>query len=356
MKVSKLVKRSFLLVVFLSIIVNVSFANEITVVPASSWTPPILHKPGYPDHVGEYAPYDTSGNLAYQGNGFAKPSVAKDSYEIYPPCHQEEFANDGYYGNGASWISNSPNSWLKIDLGQTVWIDRVKIGRDRVNNLIDDRDPGQFTIAVALYENAYANGDDSDDQNEYTQVFDSTVAGFSGIINGDETLQASFTPVLARFIKLQVANGVPPTYGACIDEVEVFGIGLVAYWKFDGDATDSSGFSNDGTENGGVSYVDGVCGQAITLDGVDDYVDMGTPSELRITGALTVSAWFWGESEQPVNHPMVVSRWGRDVLNQYCWQLCLYDVGASFTDFYPQGGFQNLEALVQAYMQGVQVS
>jgi len=41
--------------------------------------------------------------------------------------------------------------------------------------------------------------------------------------------------------------------------------GLVAHYEFEGNANDSSGNGNHGTEHGGVSYVDGVIGKAIKL-------------------------------------------------------------------------------------------
>jgi hypothetical protein len=73
------------------------------------------------------------------------------------------------------------------------------------------------------------------------------------------------------------------------------GEGLVGHWKFDGDATDSSSYGNNGTENGGVSYVDGVCGQAISLDGVNDSIlvpdaDVLDPSS---TQEITILAWVY---------------------------------------------------------------
>lgn len=49
--------------------------------------------------------------------------------------------------------------------------------------------------------------------------------------------------------------------------------GLLAHWKFDGDATDSSGNNHHGDPNGNFSYVSGKFGQAIQLDGDGDYVD-----------------------------------------------------------------------------------
>ena len=44
---------------------------------------------------------------------------------------------------------------------------------------------------------------------------------------------------------------------------------LLHHWKLDGDATDAVGGAN-GTELGGLSYVAGQFGQAVSLDGVDD--------------------------------------------------------------------------------------
>jgi hypothetical protein len=49
--------------------------------------------------------------------------------------------------------------------------------------------------------------------------------------------------------------------------------GLVAHYEFEGNANDSSGNGNHGTEHGGVSYVDGVIGKAGSFDGVDDWID-----------------------------------------------------------------------------------
>lgn len=50
--------------------------------------------------------------------------------------------------------------------------------------------------------------------------------------------------------------------------------GLVAHYPFDGDATDASGNGNDGQEIGGVSYVDGVSGNAVSLDGFSNGVEL----------------------------------------------------------------------------------
>jgi len=51
----------------------------------------------------------------------------------------------------------------------------------------------------------------------------------------------------------------------------------VAYYPFEGNADDVSGNGNHGVENGGPLYVGGVCGEGISLDGVDDYIDLQRP-------------------------------------------------------------------------------
>jgi hypothetical protein len=67
--------------------------------------------------------------------------------------------------------------------------------------------------------------------------------------------------------------------------------GLVGWWRFNGDATDSSGNSNHGTFSGVEVYFDSPMGQALIFDG-DDYVRVvGTSSLIGITSEITVEAW-----------------------------------------------------------------
>lgn len=69
---------------------------------------------------------------------------------------------------------------------------------------------------------------------------------------------------------------------------------LIHHWKLDGDATDSVG-SADGTEQGGASYVAGRFGQAVSLDGVDDFISTTTAGNVVIPATdYTLMAWvFW---------------------------------------------------------------
>jgi hypothetical protein len=187
-------------------------STSLTTAAASPFTGDPTVRPGYQAPPGAMRPFDNSENLAWVGHGPARPAVAKNTLG---GLHQAAYANDGFYGNGSSWISTSGDNWVKIDLGRTVWIDTLQFGRDRLGTY-DDRDPGRFTISVALADNVYAHGDDSGDAQEYVPVFDSGEAGVGTAITGPETVQARFAAVLARFVKLLVANP-----GTVIDEIEV---------------------------------------------------------------------------------------------------------------------------------------
>ncbi|MFQ5470331.1 MAG: DUF2341 domain-containing protein [Gammaproteobacteria bacterium] len=65
----------------------------------------------------------------------------------------------------------------------------------------------------------------------------------------------------------------------------------VGLWKLEENAQDSSANGNDGVLNNGPVFVAGQYGQAISLDGVDDSVNLGSGAGLNIAGDITVEAW-----------------------------------------------------------------
>ena len=136
----------------------------------------ITCKPGAEPPLCLVGEYPQESKLTYQGNGSARPAVAKDAMSTSGLTHKAAYLNDGLYGPGASWISNSRNSWIKIDLGKPMKLNTVTFGRDRLGKLTG-HNPGQFEIALALYDNVYANGNNSNDSREYQTVFNSKQAG-----------------------------------------------------------------------------------------------------------------------------------------------------------------------------------
>lgn len=176
----------------------------------------IICKPGFVPPLCLAGEANKEQDLAFQGNGSAQPAVAKDSMPGVGGIHQASHLNDGMYGPGSSWISRSQNSWVKIDLGKATTIDTVEFGRDRLGEY-HDRSPGQFVISLALTDNVYANGNSSNDDLEYTEVYNSEQDGFTGTISGPETVTIRFDPQVARYIKITFEKA-----GTAIDEVQAF--------------------------------------------------------------------------------------------------------------------------------------
>ena len=190
--------------------------SQAVVATSTSGTAEVICKPGYLPPLCLAQEFDKTQDLTFAGNGSARPAVAKDTMPGFKDIHRASYVNDGLYGAGASWVSNSAYSWIKIDLGKSTSINTVTFGRDRLGNY-NDRDPGQFVIAVALSDNIYADGNSTNDFAEYEAVYDSRKAGFDGDVAGSETIEANFSPVEARFVKITFQNP-----GTAIDEVEAF--------------------------------------------------------------------------------------------------------------------------------------
>jgi hypothetical protein len=93
-------------------------------------------------------------------------------------------------------------------------------------------------------------------------------------------LQTSLALVLA------IAISIPMAIPAAAD----YPSGLVAQWDFNGNANDISGNSNNGTVIG-ATYVPSPMGQALSFDGIDDYVHMGNSGTLKPTQNITIAMW-----------------------------------------------------------------
>ena len=68
--------------------------------------------------------------------------------------------------------------------------------------------------------------------------------------------------------------------------------GLIGWWKFNGDYTDSSGMGNDGDPCGAVSIVsDANRGDVLFINASDESVTIPNESDYDITGDFTLAAW-----------------------------------------------------------------
>ncbi len=104
------------------------------------------------DELEIYGPDAPAKNLALAENGtLAHASGSLPEYRIHALRH----INDGIYGNGHSWISDTPGTgWVELELPSPVRIDRVVWGRDREGKFID-RLATEYRIEVATQPGAW---------------------------------------------------------------------------------------------------------------------------------------------------------------------------------------------------------
>src|SRR5262245_59650801 len=70
---------------------------------------------------------------------------------------------------------------------------------------------------------------------------------------------------------------------------------------------DVSGHGITGALVNGPTFAAGKYGNAVALDGANDYVDLGNPTALRLTGSMTISAWVFA-SAFPADDAVIVSK------------------------------------------------
>ncbi len=77
-------------------------------------------------------------------------ATSSGDYPGSPDIHRLEFVNDGKYGNGRSWISNSAGrGWVILELAEAVEIDRAVWSRDREEKY-RDRLATNYNLDVSL--------------------------------------------------------------------------------------------------------------------------------------------------------------------------------------------------------------
>lgn len=88
-------------------------------------------------------------------------------------------------------------------------------------------------------------------------------------------------------------------------------LGITAGYAFDEvsgtAAADASGHGITGTLTNGPTFTAGKYGNAVALDGANDFVNLGNPAALQFTGSMSVSAWVY-VSSFPSDDAAVVSK------------------------------------------------
>ncbi len=93
--------------------------------------------------------------------------------------------------------------------------------------------------------------------------------------------------------------------------------GLVAEWHFDGSAQDTSGNGNNGTING-AAFVQGISGQALSFNGVDDMVVVPHSPSLSLD-KYTLEAWIKRDQNRELvaTEAIIVKRYEQSWMDNY---------------------------------------
>ena len=138
----------------------------------------------------------------------------------------------------------------------------------------------------------------------------SIVLGGSGA-NRTVTLTPAGTQTGTTQITVTVSDGQVSTATSFTLTLNATPSGLMAAYAFDETsgttALDTSGNGNNGVLTNGPLFVVGKNGNGVRLDGVNDYVDLGNPVSLRLTGSMTLSAWI-NSSTFPVDDAAIISK------------------------------------------------
>src|SRR5262245_57898429 len=194
-------------------------------------------------------------------------------------------------------LTVTDSSGLQSSQSVTVFPDKV--------NLTFDTAPGGLT----LYLDGVAH--------TAPFVYD-TLKGFNHTIEArDQTVGTTSYPFAAwsdggQRLHTITVPAVAQTYTASFTGVtpSVTPAAAYAFDETSGTTTaDASGHGITGTLTNGPTFTSGRNGNAITLDGVNDYVNLGNPAALQLTGSMTISAWV-NSSSFPADDAAIVSKRG----------------------------------------------
>ena len=114
---------------------------------------------------------------------------------------------------------------------------------------------------------------------------------------------------------------------------------LVAYYPFNGNANDESGFNNNGTVSGATLVPDrwGNPGSAYHFDGVNDYIIVPSSSSLNFQNSVTINFWikvgqFYDRESYPLSHGNWENRWKVSLTNKHIRWTIKTDAGIKDLD------------------------
>jgi len=248
--------------------------------------------------------YDSLNRLTSTTEYFVSNTQAEAQQSIQSYSYPDRWGNriintGGTNGTGINnkvFTINTANNQLGVPAGQS-----GAISYDAAGNLTNDTYSGAGNRTYDA-ENRITSAWGGNNQAQL-YGYDASNQRVTRTVNGVTTWQV-YGPnaeLIAEYAANSAASSPQKEYGyrggQLLITADAGPSGLVGYWKFNENsgttAADSSGNSNTGTLTSGATWGVGQSGAATSLDGSDDYVQVGPQASLAITSAGTFSAWIY---------------------------------------------------------------
>ena len=283
----------------------------------------------------------SSGDTNITGSGGTPAFVNTKSIEL---DGVDDFVNCGdsdnlSFGNGSTDSPFSISAWIKPNDNQKFRIifkynptqtlreyffqvsnsSKLQVGLYDANNLGSLGRNGNTTIpenvwshvamtyngngsntGIKIYLNGALDNGSTSGGGSYTAMNNTTEPFLIGKFNGGSTANGLIDETAIFNTELS-ASDVTDIYGSGVPSSLSSYSSLISWWRCgDGDTsptlTDNGSGGNNGTMTNFSTFSTDVpielfSKKSILLDGVDDFADMGNPTSLQITGAMTLSAW-----------------------------------------------------------------
>jgi len=286
--------------------------------------------------------------------------LINDSTNIYctavdkdndPLTYQWTVTGGSYSGTGAaiSWHApSSPGTFLIICevndnhggiISDSLYIEAAEFINS--NPIINDMNANPRKIHLGANSEISCTAEDPDgDTLTYSW------SANSGIISGSGSVITWTAPTLAGnyYIICQVTDGrggaAVDSIGVSVRDTTIHQTGdLVAFYPFNGNALDESGFNNNGTVSGAILVPDrwGNPSSAYQFDGVNDYIRVPSSSSLNFQNSITINFWiivkqFYDRESYPLSHGNWENRWKVSITNKRIRWTVKTDAGTKDLD------------------------
>ena len=218
--------------------------------------------------------------------------------------------NGVYFGKASS----SQNDYALFLLGDLTGCIKTSDGAEHFLHTGFVPPAGQWTHIALVYDGSneivYANGIEVGRLAVSGNIASEGIPFFIGGRNGDSPYNSLY--INARIDEVEV-------FDRALSQAEILSIhnsactgkcrpctpapaGMIDWWPGNGNAEDVQG-SNDGTFQNGATFGEGKVAQAFSLDGVDDYVDVG---DVDLPLTFTIDAWV--NPTDLSKYPLIVSK------------------------------------------------